>query len=179
MPDLPKPTLFWLENVVGLPNGLYASRNAVTMPEIQKGDSWIWSHYYTHFMADARLPYYWTALSPRRQVFDGFLSPLNDIVVEHDVVNGSSLFFMKESLRREWHKIEGILNRLEAVVGAAVLIPLEMQPIPSPSARFPYNRRYQTRSQAVSQFKTSRALFGLKITLLTFYNAMWRVNSWN
>jgi hypothetical protein len=94
---LPKPTIFWVEDSTDVPPGLYISPNRIHFPEVMRKQGFNslrhldpWQHFYARFMREDTLPLFWTAILPRRQVFDGFLDPLNRIEITYRNLNGRS-----------------------------------------------------------------------------------------
>jgi hypothetical protein len=179
---LPKPTIFWVEDSTDVPPGLYVSPNSIHFPEFMRKQGYDssrrpdpWQHFYARFMREDTLPLFWTAILPRRQVFNGFLGPLNRIDVTYRDSNGRRGWGLDECLLEEWRKIEQILIRAMMFLSSLVLIHLELdvgsRTVPWPSM-YEYDRLFPSRSKAMSAMRSVRAVFMLKIASLTYLTAV-------
>jgi hypothetical protein len=134
-----------------------------------------WQHFYARFMREDTLPLFWTAILPRRQVFDRFLDPLNCIDVTYRDSNGRRGWGLDEHLLGEWRKIEDILIRAVMFISSLVLVHLDLDvgscTVPWPST-YEYNRLFPSRNKAMFAMRSVRAVFMLKIASLTYLTAV-------
>jgi hypothetical protein len=175
---LPTPTIFWVESDANASPGLYVSSTSVHFPETRHKESFDgrrqpdpWKYYYPRMMTNETLSFYWTAILPRRQVFDGFLTPLNNIELEEIVINETSTWRLDRSLLAEWKKIEATLYRASCVLNSMVLMDLDVnvasEVIPWPSV-YEYSRVFPSRKTAMSAMRSVRAVFMLKVAKLSY-----------
>jgi hypothetical protein len=169
---LPTPTVFWVGADANASPGLYVSPTSIHFPETMRSQQpGPWKYYYPRVMNEETLPFCWTAILPRRLVFDGFLTPLNNIELEEIVINKKSTWRLNKSLFAEWDKIEATLIRASHVLDSMVLPHLNMdvtsKSIPWPSV-YEYHRDFPNRKTAMSAIRSVRAVFMLKIAKLSY-----------
>jgi hypothetical protein len=165
-----------------MPPGLYVSPNSIHFPEIMRKQGYNsakcpdpWQHFYARFMREDTLPLFWTAILPRRQVFNGFLSPLNHIDVAYRDSNNRRGWGLEKRQLAEWQNIEQILIRTMMFISSLVLTHLDLdvgsRTVPWPST-YKYDCLFPLRSKAMSAMRSVRAVFMLKIASLSYLMAI-------